>query len=101
MQGHQNPEEIWTEYKLRNPDHIAPAPIPIMMHPVQIKRLIRKTKTDKTGYLCPVMNALFLWAWQRWTNNPPQNLLQFIAEDVVMHNENMLAVGRFLQAAYN
>lgn len=80
MLGTEEDDEFWTEYKLSDPDYIKASPKPIIMHPVQIKTLIRKSEQ------CPITKML-----KRWFYPLTNELIDFESD----------RIGRFLQAAYN
>lgn len=80
MLGTQEDGEFWTEYKLSDPDYIKESPKPMIMHPVQIKALIQKSK------ICPITMML-----KRWFYPLTNEIINFESHKI----------GRFLQAAYN
>jgi len=71
-------DELWTEYKFRDSNYIAPSPKPMILQPVQIKQWFERGK-----YNCPVINRLTKRFGIMFNNNYPSQ------------------AGRFLQAAYN
>lgn len=74
-----NNEELWTEYRLGDPNYIKPSIQPQWLHPVQIKNILRNQN-------CPIIQAL-----NRWFGNVTNEII----------NEENLEIGRFLQKAYN
>lgn len=79
MLGTEANGEVWLEYQLSNPEHIKHSPTPMIMHPVQIKDIVRNDT-------CPIVRAL-----QRWF---------YPLTNQIIYQESV-RIGRFLQAAYN
>ena len=77
----EQPEQ-WLTYTIKNPHkNRKPAPTPAIMHPVQIKNLV-KTVSDN----CPI-KLIFL------------RMFHPISNEMINHNSDIL--GRYLQTAYN
>lgn len=79
LQGNPDNPEIWTTFDpFKKGLKIEQQPQPIIVHPVQIKDLLRNQK-------CPIVIRAYVW-------------FQLTPTEII---DNNLAIGRFFQAAYN